>query len=221
MPGRNRFLDGLQRVMRAFAPSEEKFFELFEDLSDKAVAAAECLEDVMDNFHRLELAVEQIADIEHEADEIVHEVVRRLNTAFVTPALFDREDIFRVAERLDDIIDQTKGGIDRLKILHIDEPTDRCKELAKIFVQAAACLQTNMHSLVGLKPTDHEYVARINSLENQADVIHRSAIGELFEYEGDPRHIMKWLQIYGFVEEAIDSCEAAVNLVEAVVVKNA
>ncbi len=221
MPGRNRFLDGLQRVMRSFAPSEENFFVLFEELSDKAVAAAECLDDVMENFHRLELAVEKIGDIEHEADEIVHEVTRRLNTTFVTPALFDREDIFRVAERLDDIIDQTKGAIDRLSIFNIDEPIDRCKEMAKIFVQAATCLQTNMHNLAGLKPTDNEYVARINTLENAADVVHRSAVTELFEYEGDPRHIMKWLLIYGFVEEAIDSCEAAVNLVETVVVKNA
>ncbi len=221
MPGRNRFLDGLQRVMRAFAPSEENFFELFEALGDKALAAAECLDDVMQRFHRLPLAVERIEDIEHEADEIVHEVVRRLNTTFVTPALFDREDIYRVAERLDDIIDQTKGAIDRLQLFKIEKPTDRCKELVKIFVQAAECLQSNMHNLAGLKPTDCEYVAEVNTLENQADVVNRAAMSELFQYEGDPRQIMKWLQIYQFIEEAIDSCEAAVNFVEAVVVKNA
>ena len=207
--------------MRSFAPSEENFFELFEEISDHVVEAAECLYDVMGRYERLPLAVEKIDDIEHAADNVVHEAVRRLNTTFVTPALFDREDIYRVVERLDDIVDQTKGAIDRLSLFNIAEPTDRCRELADLLLQAAKALQANMHNLSGLKATDSTYVAEVNTLENQADVVNRAAMSELFEYEGDPRHIMKWLQIYQFVEEAIDSCEGAVNLVEAVVVKNA
>jgi len=221
MPGRNRFLEGLQRVMRAFAPSEENFFELFEQISDHVVEAAECLHDVMGRYERLPLAVEKIDDIEHAADNVVHEAVRRLNTTFVTPALFDREDIYRIVERLDDIVDQTKGAIDRLSIFNIAEPTDRCRELADLLLEAAKALQANMHNIADIQPQQDEYVAEINTLENQADVVHRAALSELFEYEGDPRHIMKWLLIYQFVEGAIDGCEEAANLVEAVVVKNA
>jgi len=221
MPGRNRFLEGLQRVMRSVAPSEENFFELFEEISDHVVEAAECLHDIMGRYERLPLAVEKIDDIEHAADNVVHEAVRRLNTTFVTPALFDREDIYRIVERLDDIVDQTKGAIDRLSLFNIAEPTDRCRELADLLLQAAKALQANMHNIADIQPQQDQYVAEINTLENQADVVHRAALSELFEYEGDPRHIMKWLLIYQFVEGAIDGCEGTANLVEAVVVKNA
>ncbi len=207
--------------MRAFAPSEENFFELFEEISDHVVEAAECLHDIMGRYERLPLAVEKIDDIEHAADNVVHEAVRRLNTTFVTPALFDREDIYRIVERLDDIVDQTKGAIDRLSLFNIAEPTDRCRELADLLLQAAKALQANMHNIADIQPQQDEYVAEINTLENQGDVVHRAALSELFEYEGDPRHIMKWLLIYEFVEGAIDGCEGAANLVEAVVVKNA
>ncbi|MFP3904817.1 MAG: DUF47 domain-containing protein [Armatimonadota bacterium] len=179
------------------------------------------MDDVVHRYHRLELDVEKISDIEHEADDIVHEVVRRLNTTFVTPALFDREDIYRVAERLDDIIDQSKGVIDRLQLFNIEEPTPRCVELSDIFLRAAECLQTSMKDLSNMEPSDCEHVAEINALENQGDVVNRAAMSELFEYDGDPRYIMKWLQIYQFMEGAIDACEGAANLVEAVVVKNA
>lgn len=221
MPGRNRFLDGLQRVMRAFAPSEENFFELFADISDYVVEAAECLGDVMQNYSRLQLYVEKINDIEHAADNVVHEVVRRLNTTFVTPALFDREDIYRVVEHLDDIVDQVKGAIDRMNLFNIEEPTDRCRELTALLLEAAKALQASMHNIADIQPRQSEFVAEINTLENQGDVVHRAALSELFDYEGDPRHIMKWLQIYEFVEGALDGCEDAANLVEAVVVKNA
>jgi len=207
--------------MRSFAPSEENFFELFQQISDKVVEGAECLSDIMANYERLPLAVEKIHDIEHAADNVVHEAVRRLNTTFVTPALFDREDIYRIVERLDDIVDQIKGAIDRLNMFNITEPTERCRELAGLLLQAAEALQTNMHNISDIDPEQDEYVARINTLENQGDVVHRAALSELFEYEGDPRHIMKWLQIYQFVEGALDGCEGAANLVEAVVVKNA
>ncbi len=221
MAGRNRFLDGLQRVMRAFAPSEENFFELFEDISDCAVEAAECLQDCVNNFAGLPLAVEQMSRIEHKADEVVHETVHRLNSTFVTPALFDREDIYRIIDHMDDIVDQTKGAIDRMQLYHVGQPTDRCKELVALLSEAAKALQANMHHLSSINPTDSAFVARINTIENQADVVHRAAMSELFESDEDARHILKWLQIYQFVEGAIDGCEDAANLVSAVVVKNA
>jgi len=121
---RNGVLHRIQRVMRAFLPEEQDFFVLFSSAADKAVEAAECLDKLMNNYGRLALAVEQIDDIEDEADEIVHETVQKLNTTFVTPALFDREDIYRLAECLDDIPDMIKGTIDRFSSFRIAGPDE-------------------------------------------------------------------------------------------------
>jgi len=181
---RDGVLHRIQRVMRAFLPEEQDFFVLFASAADKAVEAAECLDKLVNDYGRLALAVEQIDDIEHEADEIVHETVRKLNITFVTPILFDREDIYRLAECLDDIPDMIKGTID-----------------------------------TRIRPGDTQYCRQINTLENQGDVALKSALGDLFDQQPDAREIIKWKEIYEF--EAMDRCEDAANLIEAVVTKNA
>lgn len=214
-------LGRLQRVMRAFLPQEQDFFELFSLAADKGVEAAECLDNLMNNYRRLEVAVEDIDKIEHQADEIVHDVVRKLNTTFVTPALFDREDIYRLAECLDDIIDMIKGTIDRFRSFRIAAPTDHARDMAKLLLDATQLLQENIYALPRMQPGDTSYCRQINTLENEGDAALKKALGELFEYEEDAREIIKWKEIYEFVEGALDRCEDAANVIEAVITKNA
>ena len=216
-----RALNRLQRVMRAFLPREEDFFELFRRVADKAVEAAECLDQLMNNYKRLDFAVEDIDKIEHESDDIVHEVIRKLNTTFVTPVLFDREDILRLAECLDDIIDMIKGTIDRFRSFKVAAPNEHVREMAVLLVNATRLLQENVAELHGAHPSDDRCCREINTLENQGDVILKAALGELFEHEMDAREIIKWKEIYEFIEEAVDRCEDAANLIKAVVTKNA
>ncbi len=214
-------LGRLQRVMRAFLPQEQDFFELFSLAADKGVEAAECLHNLMNNYKRLEVAVEDIDKIEHQADEIVHDTVRKLNTTFVTPALFDREDIYRLAECLDDIIDMIKGTIDRFHSFRIVAPTDHARDMAKLLLDATQLLQENIYALPRVQPGDTSYCRQINTLENEGDAALKKALGELFEYEEDAREIIKWKEIYEFVEGALDRCEDAANVIEAVITKNA
>ncbi len=217
----NGVLHRLQRVMRAFLPEEQDFFVLFASAADKAVEAAECLHKLMEDYRRLPLAVEQIDDIENEGDEIVHETIQKLNRTFVTPALFDREDIYRLAECLDDIPDMIKGTIDRFNSFKIREPDEHTREMAELLLEATKLLNSNISALPRMQPGDTQYCRQINTLENQGDAALKKALADLFDHEPDAREIIKRKEIYEFIEEAMDRCEDAANLIEAVVTKNA
>jgi uncharacterized protein len=218
---KRRPLSGFQRVLGAFMPKEEDFFILFQQLSDLGLAAVETLKLVTDDFSKLQYAITKVDELEHEGDEIVHEITRRLNTTFVTPLMLDREDIYRLAERLDDITDHVKGVIDRFRTYDVTEITPHCQRVSELLVQAARLLRDNMHGLSSLQPGHNPYCAGINDLENQGDALLKEALGALFRETPDARDIIKWKDIYEMMEEALDMCEDAANLVESVVVKNA
>lgn len=218
---RDGVLRRIQRVLRAFLPEEQDFFVLFASGADKAVEAAECLDKLMNDYGRLALAVEQIDDIEGEGDEIVHETVQKLNTTFVTPALFDREDIYRLAECLDDIPDMIKGTIDRFSSFRITGPDQHVREMSQLLLEATQVLKENIDQLPRMQAGDTRYCRQINTLENQGDAALKKALGDLFDQQPDAREIIKWKEIYEFIEEAMDRCEDAANLIEAVITKNA
>ncbi|MBU0609479.1 MAG: DUF47 family protein [Armatimonadetes bacterium] len=218
---KRRPLSGFQRVLGAFMPREEDFFVLFQQLSDIGLSAVETLKLVTDDYSKLDYALGKVDELEHEGDELVHEIVHKLNTTFVTPTLLDREDIYRMAERLDDITDHMKGVIDRFRTYDVAAPTPHCERMADLLVQAGRLLRDNMHVLSSMQPGDNPYCAAINELENQGDHILKEALGALFRDTADARDIIKWKDIYEMMEEALDMCEDAANLVESVVVKNA
>jgi len=217
----HKVLNRLQRVMRALLPHEEDFFELFSLAAVKAVAAAKCFHDLMNNYQRLEVAREDIHEIEHSADQIVHDTVRRLNSTFVTPVHFDRGDIHRLAEYIDDIIDKIQDTIDGFCYFEIAKPTEHAREMSERLLNATKLLQENISELPRIQPSDHRYCREINTLEKEGDTAHKKALGELFAQEPDVREIIKWKEIYEFIDEAMDRCEDAANLIEAVVTKNA
>lgn len=216
-----RPLTGFQRVLASFMPKEEDFFGLFQDMSDRAVEAAEALHELSKDFSRLEWAVKKLDEVEHASDDVVHQIVERLNTTFVTPLLMDREDIYRLAEYVDDITDHLKGVVDRFRTYDVKEPTSYCLQMTELLVQATALLRDNMYALETLQPGCNAYCANINEIENRGDTLLKTALGALFREAPDARDIIKWKDIYEMMEEALDQCEDAANLVEAVVVKNA
>lgn len=216
-----RPMAGFQKVLASFMPKEEDFFCLFQDMSDRAVEAAETLQELTQDFGRLQWAADKLDQIEHASDDVVHSIVHRLNTTFITPLLMDREDIYRLAERIDDITDHLKGVVDRFRTYDVKEPTPYAVQMAGLLVQATALLRDNMYALETLQPGCNAYCANINEIENRGDALLREAVGALFRDAADARDIIKWKDIYEMMEEALDQCEDAANLVEAVVVKNA
>ena len=103
-----------------FLPREEKFFELFIEVAKRCHEASGYLKDLFSGKpERWSYYTESIKRLEHEADQVTHEVVTRLNRTFITP--IDREDIHLLASDLDNVIDRIDGTARRVLIF---KPTD-------------------------------------------------------------------------------------------------
>lgn len=203
-----------------FIPKEEKFFELFEEGAHNVVKAAQRLKELVDTWKNVEGRVSEITELEHEGDRITHQIMEQLHRTFVTP--FDREDIALLAHSLDDVTDFIHAAADAMLIYKIDQPSQRAKELADIIVQAAAEVE---RALPQLRRRAHlkrvlERCVEINRLENMADRVFRSAVGELFDDSTDIANVIKWREIYEHMESATDRCEDVANVLEGVALKH-
>jgi len=153
-------------------------------------------------------------------DTITHQIIARLNRTFVTP--FDREDIALLAHSLDDVTDFIHAAADAMFIYKIECPAPRAQELADIIVQAATEVEKAMPQLRRPKELKQilERCVELNRLENMADRVFRSAMGELFEDSTDIAYIIKWREIYEYMESATDRCEDVANVLEGVALKH-
>ncbi len=204
-----------------FVPREEKFFDLFEGSARNIVKAAQGLKDMLDNWGDIGIKVAEITEFEHEGDSITHQIMALLHRTFVTP--FDREDIALLAHTMDDITDFIHAAADALYIYKIDAPIPRAQELADIIVQAANEVQKAVPMLRRRSDLKKalEHCVELNRLENMADKVYRSALGELFEDTKDTVHIIKWREVYEHMESATDRCEDVANVIEGVALKHA
>ena len=205
--------------MFGLIPKEEKFFQMFREMGDTIVTSAEQLKQMLDSYHDPELSRVHIKEIEHQADNQTHEIIKKLNKSFVTP--FDREDIYALAGALDDIVDLIDASAQRMVMYRVEKPTQPAKELGFLIHKGAQTVSRALHLLGS---SDEQILAccvEINALENEADRVCREAISELFEAEKDPIQLIKWKEIYETLEKATDKCEDAANILESLVVKNA
>lgn len=209
-------------VRLSIRPREERFRELFVDGARNVVAAAEELKALVDTWDNREERVQRITELEHNGDSITHEIMSRLYRTFFTS--LDREDIALLAHSLDDITDFIQAAADAMFIYKVNQPTQRAKELAAIILQSAVEVENAM-LLLHQRTIDFKkslkYCVEINRLENAADRIYRSALGELFEGTRDLAEVIKWREIYEHMETATDRCEDVANVVEGITIKNA
>jgi uncharacterized protein len=160
----------------------------------------------------------RLRDLEHECDEATHEVHSLVNRSFATP--LDQEDILLLASSLDDIVDlaeETADKIDLYRVQRISDPAKQMGEyLAKAGVEISAAVD-RLERFDQLAPHREE----IHRLENEGDRMLRVAIGELFSDPVDPVALVKWKDVYHLLEETMDACEHAANVLEAIAIKNA
>src|SRR5215467_12053883 len=116
-------------------PKEVRFFDLFERQSAHMIQASALLQDMVHNFADARAKAHAIKEVEHQGDLVTHEIVKRLNTTFITP--IDREDIHDLATRLDDVLDFIEAVAERLVVYRIKEPTSACRAVAEVIVQIA------------------------------------------------------------------------------------
>ncbi len=197
-------------------PREESFFELFEELSRTVALGAQELLSLLNDYRDLDRKAGRVLDIEHEGDEITHEVMRRLNTTFVTP--FDREDIHRLASGLDDILDHIEAAAEYLQLHKIEKPLPQMISLAETLSAAAAKTSEAMPSLRKMKDLEYYWV-EINRLENEGDRFYRRTIAHLFSGDYKAMDVLKFKDVIEEIEQAIDCLEDVANTVESIVLK--
>jgi predicted phosphate transport protein (TIGR00153 family) len=201
-----------------FIPREEKFFELFVDDANNVLAGARLLVEFFRSYDQRERIASQLRDLERKGDGLSHDIGTKLEHTFVTP--FDRDDIHQLISRLDDILDFIEEVADTCILFKIEEPTRPASAQAEIVVQQCEELVRALEKLKGFKNVSPHWI-EVHRLENEGDRIARRAIADLFTDGTDAIHIIQWKDVYSLLEDTIDACEDAANVIERIVVKHA
>lgn len=185
------------------------------------VEGAVLLKDLLEDYTDIDQKRMKIEKAESFGDEIAHKIIEKLNMTFITP--MDREDIHALSSALDDILDFINATAQRLNLYGVISISPEAIELANIVLRAAEetlALTESMKNLKDVKGMKRRWI-EVNRLENEGDKVSRNAIAGLFKNEKDPIEVIKWKELYEHLETAIDKCEDAANIVEAVALKNA
>ena len=199
-------------------PREEKFYHLFlKQVEIISEASRLLLEGVRGGNARLAGAATEINVLEHRGDEVIHELFTRLNQTFITP--IDPEDIHNLSSALDNVLDGVEDTAHRLVSYRIDPVPPTMVKLSEIVASCAKALKAAFEALENNGPI-MEHCIEINRLENEADLIGRASVVDLFDKEKDPITLIKLKEVYEFFEGTIDSCEDVADVLQNVVVKN-
>ena len=208
--------------MFKFFPKEEQFFDLFGKEADCGLQASKILKRALDGELELKAAAQEVKQIEHDCDELTHELVVRLNRSFITP--FDREDVYNLGTSLDDVVDALDMSTQHVTMYQVGSISAEARQLA--FLNFSAC-QAIMRAIKALERPDQlreqifECCHEINILERETDQVRANAIIALFEREKDPIAVIKWKEVYENLEFITDCCEDVGNVIESIIVKNA
>jgi uncharacterized protein len=199
-------------------PREERFYDDFVNLAKRIREGTGLLEEMLAPDPPIWDKADEIKEVEHACDVITHQIIQRLHRTFVTP--LDREDIFGLARSLDDVMDAVDASAAIVRLYQIEHVRPDARALAHIIRLSADQLVVALQELER-KTGVTEPAVEINRLENEADRAHQVAVRRLFEEERDPIKIIKWKEIFDFLEDATDRCEDVANVLEGVVVKHA
>ena len=199
-------------------PRETRFFDMFEEDASNVLGAARLFEAMLRSYDAPEERAREIRDAEHRGDEISHAIGRKLESTFVTP--FDREDIHALISALGDVIDYIEDAADTFILYRIEAPPAVAVQQDSIIVKQCELLQEALSNLRGFEGLD-KYWIEVHRLENEGDQLARKAIADLFSGGGHPIEVIKWKDIYGHLEAAIDKCEDVANIIERITIKHA
>jgi len=203
--------------MTPLIPRDNTFFEMFSQMSENLIAGARAMVDLFTDYKDVDAKIAEIRRIERSGDEMTHAILTKLNQTFITP--FDREDIHALASSIDDVLDFLNAAGARIIMYRITNPPPAALDLARLVL-----LQTQeVHRALPLLRKNGDIVTHcveINRLENEADVVSRAAIGQLFDQEKNPITLLKNKELLEFLELATDKAEDVANVLETVVLKN-
>jgi uncharacterized protein Yka (UPF0111/DUF47 family) len=203
----------------SLTPRTSEFFTLFGQAGENALQVARLVERRFREHPNSGITQEQVKAEETEGDSITRELIRLLNTQYVTP--FDRDDIYLLATEVDDIVDYLEEASDLLGLYGVEMPTRHAVEQCGIIVRACEQLAIACDNLKGMRGVQ-EALVQVKAHEDEGDRVLRDALAALFRDEGiDPLIVIRWKDIYEALERALDACETVANVIANIVVKNA
>jgi len=201
----------------SLVPRDNAFFDLFAEAGGNSVRAAKLLKEMLEGWPDSVDLAREILLVEQEGDRITHDISQRANSTFVTP--IDAEDIFSLAGKVDDVVDQIEETADFMVLYRIEAPMDQSLAMADVLVKACEQLAILLEHLRGFRDLD-KYWIEIHRLENDGDRLFRAAFASLFSGGIDPMVVIRWRDIFLRLERAIDATEEAATVVEAIAMKN-
>jgi len=199
-----------------------EFFELFEESADYFYQGALLLDEVMMDHRKADIKVKEINDLEHRADKVNDNIIDKLNQTFITP--IDREDIYSIANGMDDGVDQLQGILQRIVIYHTGEAHEGTLRLTKLLIESTAEIKRASTLLHAISKNQAELLAitsKIDKLESEGDHVFRNELAYLFEYVKDPIEVIKLKDLLEGLEDTLDHCERMADLLKGVVMKYA
>jgi uncharacterized protein len=202
-------------------PKEEKFYDLFEELINKIEEGGKLFLEMVEQYEYPLPKITKLKELEHEADVITHRTYEKMHKSFLTP--LDREDIYALVNKMDSILDMIEASAARMNLYRVKKPTKVIIDQAKILNEAIRKVKFVVHAMRDMKNSKMilDACVEINTLENEGDIVLRTAMVDLFEHEKDAIELIKWKEIFERIEEALDVCEDVSNIVEGIVLKHA
>ena len=213
---------GLNAMLRFFLPHDYKFLPLIEKSADNVRDAADVYSSLARTTSAAEIASirDKIKELEHIGDNLTHTIFEELNRSFITP--FDREDIYSLTKRMDDVLDLMDDVADILVLYQIERPEDGMIMFFDVTRRAVVDIHKSVHSLRQMNyDVIREQIISVHALENEGDRLYRHFIGNLYAEEKDAIRLMKYSSIYNELEQTIDKCEDLMNAIEGIVLKQA
>jgi predicted phosphate transport protein (TIGR00153 family) len=203
-------------VRLRLTPQDTSFYEMFASLADNLVKAADLVAEMFAPGADREGLATRMRDLEHACDAATHQIMRQLNSTFVTP--FDREDIYELAGRLDDVMDYMEAAVDLVVLYSLDELPRELSSQAEVLQRMAQLTAAAMPRLKTMKDLS-EYWIEVNRLENEADKVYRRLVARLFNGDYEALAVLKLKDVVDQLEYAADAFEKVANTVETVAVK--
>jgi len=203
-----------------FIPKEEKFYDLFEELINKIEEGGKVFLCMVETYEYPLPKITKLKELEHEADVITHRTYEKMHKSFLTP--LDREDIYALVNKMDSILDMIEASAARMSLYKVKKPTKVIIDQAKILNEAISKVKLIVYAMRDMKNSKMiiDACVEINTLENEGDIVLRTAMVDLFENEKDAIELIKWKEIFERIEEALDVCEDVSNIIEGIVLKN-
>jgi len=204
-----------------FLPQEHCFFDLFDKQVDYAVDAANFFVELVRKGCVDKALLEKINNIEHQGDDVAHDIFAHLNKIFITP--FDREDIHALTKELDNITDMINTITSRMMVYKLTPNDKNLAEFASLIQKSVNAVSRAVKGLRNIKESKiiQDACVEINRLENVGDSMRDAALVELFEKNRDAISVMKWKEIYQDAETVLDVCEDVTHAVGAILLKQA